>query len=119
MANEITLTTYFQYAVSGRTYVDQRIVAQAFDQTAPGMCDNIVTVATTEQTLDVGGISTAGYALFINLDAANFVQIGTATGVYALKLKKGQFAVVPLAAKTLYAKADTATVKVAYWILEA
>ena len=119
MANEITLTNYFTYAVGGRTFVDQRIVAQSFDQTSNGMCDNIATVGTTEQTLDIGGIGTAGYALFVNLDSTNFVQIGVATGVYTIKLKKGQFAVLPLAAKTLYAKADTAAVKVAYWILEA
>ena len=120
MANEITLTAYFQYAVSGKTYVDQRFVALPISQANFGMCNDTATVVSTgEQTLAVGAIGTAGYSLFVNLDPVNFVRIGTATGQYTIKLSAGQIALLPLAVKTLYAIADTASVKIAYWILEA
>lgn len=68
-------------------------------------------------------LGTAGYAFFRNLDAANYVELGidvpAATAFASLaKLKFGDVALVPLATKTVYAKANTAAVKLEFWVLE-
>jgi len=77
------------------------------------------TITTNPTALNLGGTSTKGIAWFRNLDASNYVEVGTGTGVSFvafLKLEAGQACYVWLATNAPYAKADTASVLLDYWI---
>lgn len=61
------------------------------------------------------------YWLYIrNLDATNFVQIGFATGVYTIRLRPGDFMLIPLepTINSVFALADTATCDIQYIVYE-
>jgi len=55
-------------------------------------------------------IGNVGLVTIRNLDATNYVQVGFATGVYALRIKAGQTALLPLepATASLFLLANTA-----------
>ena len=74
-------------------------------------------IGTTEESIalpaDLTGAGT-GFAYIKNMDATNYVQIGTATTVYWARLKAGEHMVVALdnAIATIYLKANTAACNV-------
>jgi len=79
-------------------------------------------IGTSEESIAISAdIATNGYAIVINRDATNFVQLGTATGVYWAKLLPGQAALVPIdpSVTSLFLKADTAACEVEYRLFEA
>lgn len=67
------------------------------------------------------GIGNAGVMVIKNTDATNYVQVGFATGVYALRIKAGQSALLPLepATASIFLKADTAACVVEILVSEA
>lgn len=79
-------------------------------------------IGTSYEALDVGAdIATPGFAVFRNLDTDNFVEIGvevSAAFYPFVKLMPGEFALIPLADISLFAKADTAAVTLQSTILE-
>ena len=76
-------------------------------------------IGTSEEVLAQGAdLGTPGYVLVKNLDSTNYVEIGSTTGVYDIKLLAGQPALWPHNSATIYAKANTAAVKVEYTIIE-
>ncbi len=77
----------------------------------------VQTIGTTDETIVPVDITAAGYAYFKNLDPTNYVELGPATTVYMIKLKAGQACVLPLKTGTVYAKANTAAVKVQWMLL--
>ena len=77
------------------------------------------TIGTTEEALPMGDVATAGWAVFRNLDATNYVEIGTvpvATFVPFLKLKPGEWFACRLGTNAPYAKANTASCVLDYKI---
>ena len=80
-----------------------------------------IALGTAEEThtlaADVSG--TAGWAVIVNHDATNYIEIGMATTVYVLKLKAGEVfsGRIPSATTALYLKANTGAcdVTVAIW----
>lgn len=72
-------------------------------------------IGTSAETLNLGDITGApGMLIIKNLDATNFIEIGGDSGltVFKLKLLPGQFHFFQPSSSTLYAKADTADVRV-------
>jgi hypothetical protein len=53
------------------------------------------------------------------MDATNYVEIGTTTGQYSIKLPAGKDCWFYAAGNTIYARANTASVDIAYTILSA
>src|SRR6266487_2315391 len=51
----------------------------------------VKSIATTDTTLDLGGISTPGYIIAKNLDATNYIILGGDGTNYFDKLKPGEF----------------------------
>lgn len=79
-------------------------------------------IGTTSETLDFGDITGApGQVVVKNLDSTNFVEIGGDSGltVFKLTLRAGEFALFSPGAATVYAKADTADVRVQILATEA
>jgi hypothetical protein len=76
-------------------------------------------VGTVEEELVQGAdLGTPGYVYIINLDSTNYVEIGSTTGVYQIKLKAGEFALFRHNSSTIYAKANTGACNVEYLIVE-
>jgi hypothetical protein len=64
------------------------------------------------------GVTTGGWAYFINNDATNYVEIGVQTGgttfLPLVKLLPGEMALLRLAVLTVFARANTAAVLLEY-----
>ena len=120
MANEITLTGSLQIA-NGDFKQDWRPGTIQITQSTQACAGGVQIIGTSEEAIVVTDVATPGYCFFRNLDATNFVTIGSfvsATYYPALKLKAGEYAICRLdGSKTFYAKADTANVKLQYAIL--
>jgi hypothetical protein len=71
-----------------------------------------------EQVTQLADLGTPGYVLVINTDATNYVEIGSTTGVYDIKLKAGEFALYRHNSATMYAKANTADCIIQYFMFE-
>ena len=84
--------------------------------------DVTTSVGTSEETAGptFGDIGTEGLCIIYNLDSANYVQVGFATGVYGMRLYGGwapaTFTLEPIA--TLYLKANTASCNVRVIVYE-
>ena len=72
------------------------------------------------EALNVGEITTVGWAYFRNLDSTNFVEIGYDDSGFKdlLKLKAGEWCICRLSQNAPYAKADTAAVDLEYIRIE-
>ena len=76
-------------------------------------------VGTSEEALAQGAdVGTPGFLLVKNLDATNYVEIGSTTGVYDIKLLAGEFCLYRHNSATIYAKANTAACNVEYCLIE-
>lgn len=68
-------------------------------------------VGTAEEAVVLGEVTAPGWAMFINRDASNFINLKVATsGAVFAKLKPGEFALLRLGsgAQAPFAQADTA-----------
>lgn len=116
MASELVLQIKAQYTKGSAAF--SRTINKTLDVAGTALQHAVQNIGTSEETLALGDVSPSGYAIFYNLDATNYVEVGKATTVYALKLKPGEFAMLRLDAwSTIYAKANTAAVDLEYWLL--
>jgi len=120
MANEISYSVQMQLKTGNLTDSYSSNTKQA-TQTLAKLVRNVVTVpfgGGSEVALALGGVVTPGFAIFVNLDATNFVSIGTkpaATFFPFMKLKAGESQMVRLSLAP-YALADTLAVELFYII---
>lgn len=114
MANELTTQFNLQYT-NGSDSFNLGSISQQKTVSATPRIQGVQDIGTTEEALALGDVATDGGAFFArNLDATNFVEIGR-TGSYVVKLLPGEFCFLSgVSDKDLYAKADTAAVKLAY-----
>lgn len=115
MPNRINITGAVEFRPEGRPLVKTGELEMDFQPDTKAYAQGIQTVGTVEETLNVGDVSSVGLIVVINRDDTNYVQIGL-TGSYTIKLKPEQFCVLPPAASTLYAIANTASVDVEYYV---
>ena len=85
--------------------------------------EGVQTIGTSEETLAFkSDLGTKGYLFIVNLDTTNFVDFGTATGVYPFSLIPDSMpvGVLPLKSTTtnVFLKADTSACNVKYLQLE-
>jgi hypothetical protein len=81
--------------------------------------DRTQEIGLVAEALDIGDITTCGYAFFHNQDDTNYVTIRSgSSGASVVKLKAGEKALFRLATSTPYAIADTAACDIRYIIIE-
>lgn len=81
---------------------------------------NVQVVNTTDTILDLGGVGTIGYVIFNNLDGTHFLDIGADGSSYPIRLQPGtQSGPLSWNGAAIHAKADTASCKLQYDIVEA
>ncbi len=113
MANEISKSIRLTASKTGATVSYQSTVSETM--TGDDMISSVQSIATTAETVNFGEITGAPSLVIIkNLDATNFVEFGGDSGltVFKLKLLAGQDMLIRPQSATLYAKADTAAVKI-------
>ena len=123
MANEITTSISLQL-INSFLRLDFKPAKIQTTQTTAGLFDSVRSIATTETTVSLTGITTPKVAVIWNLDATNYVEFGTTTTDYPIKLfptGTGIPNIITLNATktTLYLKANTAACKVRIIVLEA
>ena len=120
MATEITANLRVQLS-NGGLKSDFNPGKLQLNQTAQGLFESVRSIATTETSVALTGITTPHVAVLWNLDATNFCEVGTTTTDYPIRLRPlGLPAIIPLNAgkTTLYLKADTAATKVQILVME-
>jgi len=83
--------------------------------TGDDMVQQTQVIGTSSETVGLGEITGAPSMLMIqNLDSTNFVEIGGDSGltVFKLKILAGHAVLISPSSATIYAKADTAAVRI-------
>lgn len=113
MADEISMMVSIR-CTNGTFVMTPTTISKTIDQSsAGGDGPGVVTVATSETTVDFGDL-TPGPMLLQNLDTTNYVNYGTSTGNLGFRLTPGnEPALVYLeSGEDLIMQANTATCKV-------
>lgn len=121
MANTLTLTATALYQRGSETSQLRLLEVAGLTRsiTSNLLVGGIQNIATSAEAIDVGAVTTEGWAFFRNLDSTNYIEIGwDATGFQsAFKLLAGDFAIVPLnSARTWQAQANAAACDLYYQI---
>ncbi|MEM6362815.1 MAG: hypothetical protein AAF745_00200 [Planctomycetota bacterium] len=121
MANELTVSSTLKYQKGSRSVSAGKSGIQ-LDVAGTDHIRASQIVGTSEEALDIGGITTPGYCFVRNLDSANFVRIRPATGVSDLiEVPPGGIALFKFAGNITapFVIADTGEVEIEYTIIEA
>jgi inosine/xanthosine triphosphate pyrophosphatase family protein len=113
MAREIQLSINFTASKNGAKIAASASMTQ--DMAGDDMIQATQVISTTSEVVSFGEITGAPAQVFIqNLDSTNFVEIGGDSGltVFKLKLLPGKSTIISPSSGTVYAKADTASVRI-------
>lgn len=80
MANELTLNASLAYEDAESILAEIGVEDFVLTPTTKWFTRYRVSVATSEQAISLGGVSSLGYAVFINRDTTNFIELRTGTG---------------------------------------
>ena len=117
MADELSIGVTMSFSKGGA--IARRAERISVDVTGDALTHEVQEVGTSEEELAQGAdLGTPGYLFIKNLDATNYVEIGSTTGVYDIKVKAGEVALYRHNSSTIYAKANTAACKVEYLLIE-
>jgi hypothetical protein len=119
MANELSHTLSISYAKGTPSDIVTRTESTTTTISGTMWQAGRQTIGTSEESLQKGDVGTVGYVYIRNMDATNYVEIGTTSGQYSIKLPAGKDCWFFANGNTIYAKANTASVAVAYTIFEA
>ena len=123
MANEFYWKLQGRYSPANSNTVPHSVGTIEYRSDQSGVDHEMGTqeIGTSEENItwstDIGD----EYWLYIrNLDTTNYVQLGFATGVYGIRLRAGDFMLIPLEPGTsIFALANTAACQVQYAVYEA
>ncbi len=117
MAKEISIGVTISFRKSGAQVSRSETIT--VDVTGDAFSHEVQAIGTSEEVLVQGAdLGTPGYMFIKNLDTTNYVEIGSTTGVYDIKLKAGEVCLYRHNSATAYAKANTAACNVEYLLIE-
>lgn len=117
MANELNVSISLSFSKGGAKI--NKSYSDAVTVTGDAFVSGILEVGTSEETLtQLNELGTPGFLLLKNLDSTNYIEFGSTTGVYDIKLKAGEIAIFRHNSATAYAKANTAACLVEYTMIE-
>jgi hypothetical protein len=122
MANEITLTAGLAATKSYAT-ISSGTLTKAVTMSGEDMVQNTWLAPTAgDEAIPFGEITGAPVACLIkNLDSTNYVELGLASGVLSpfAKILAGHIMLFGPGAASIYAKANSAAVRLQIWAVEA
>ena len=117
MSDEVRINIGLSFSKDGAVVTKNK--AFSVDVTGDSYVSGVLSIGTSEEELtQLADLGTPGWTLLSNLDDTNYVEFGSTTGVYDIKLEAGESAVYRHNSATLYAKANTAACLVEYTIIE-
>ena len=119
MADEITISGSLKVS-NGLLTSSRSVTRLQANQAAQVSREGVQSIGTTYEAIDLGDVATAGYVYIRNIDTTNYVEIGTeASSAFApvIRLLAGEAALFRAGA-VLFAKANTAAVKIDVLILD-
>lgn len=113
MANELTITTSLSYSKSSDTVT--RSKTSQITVSGSVRASGVQTIGTSEEALAIGDVTSVGVVFIQNLDPTNYVEVAAVPSErYSIKIKAGESYAFRAVGNTIYCKANTAPVKVAY-----
>lgn len=119
MADELKISAIIGFSKGGAKLVKE--LSDKITITGDSFTHGVQSIGTSEEEVAQGvDLGTPGYVFAINLDSTNYVEIGSTTGVYDIKLQAGEFAIWRhnSASAILYAKANSSACLLEYCIFE-
>lgn len=107
MANELQVAGSISFTPAAGATLAEDFARAYFTVSGVSGIGNIISVGTSDESLALGDISTIGWVYFRNLDATNFISIGSDGTLYPIKLKAGEFALMRWNAAAIHVKANT------------
>ena len=114
------LTVQLSYDLNGRVFAVTP--AQYTITPGDGLASGVVEIGTAAEAVPLGGIATPGFAVFTNLDATNYLEIGYDSSGFVAVMK------IPVGASVLinldgvmaapWARSSTAATLLSYTIAE-
>jgi hypothetical protein len=120
MANELTINMSLAYEDSELSESLLEVIDKIANVSTKKFVHAKQAIGITEEAIGLGEVTAPGWALFINRDATNFINLKVATsGAIFAKLLTGECALVRLGsgAQAPYAIADTAPCQLEYLIV--
>lgn len=116
MANEITISTTLRYSKNKAS----ASLSGGFsaDQTGDKYSAGVQTIGTVEESLEKNDVGTIGWMSIRNMDAANYVEFGSTTGVYSVTLLPGEASSQRWNHTSVFIKANTAACECEYLLIE-
>ena len=97
MANELTLTGNFAYTDANGAKQELGVDSLLQSVTTKVTSRAQQSIATSETTINLGGVASVGWLILVNLDDTNYVEIKTAaSGTIIAKLPPGGFCILYL-----------------------
>lgn len=117
MANELTISARLSFSKGGASV--RRAENISVTVTGDAFSHEVQEVGTSEEALVQGSeLGTPGYLFIKNMNATNYVEVGSTTGVYDIKLLAGEIALYRHNSATVYAKSNTGACLVEYLLIE-
>ena len=117
MANELKLNVSINFSKGNAKVARQESVQVTI--TGDAFTHSVQSIGTSEEEITQGADpGTPGYMFIKNCDSTNYVEVGSTTGVYDIKLKAREIALYRHNSATVYAKANTAACLVEYCLVE-
>jgi hypothetical protein len=119
MARELTVNAGLQYEDSEESETSLVIEDLVVNVSTKKFAHVKQNIGTSEEALDLGEITSLGYAIFVNRDSTNFVTLKTGTGgTVIIKLLAGEVALFRFGSGVTapFAIADTAACQLEYVI---
>ena len=118
MADELKLSLNISFRKGGAVAVTNHSLS--VDVTGDAFTHSVQEIGTSEEALIQGtDVGTPGYLMIKNLDATNYVEIGSTTGVYDIKMLAGEICCYRHNSATIYGLANTAACLVEFLLIEA
>jgi hypothetical protein len=113
MANELTVTTSLSYSKSNDTV--NRSKSSQITVSGSVRASGVQVIGTSEETLQIGDVTSVGVVFIQNLDPTNYVEVAAVPSErFSIKIKAGEGYPFRATGNTIYLRANTAAVKVAY-----
>jgi len=105
MADELQIYAKVSYSKGGAV-VSRTVPTTNITIAGTAIAQGVQSIPTSDTTLTI--VAAPGYVFVKNLDATNYVQVGTDATNWFLKLLAGQWGLFPINGTALHAKANTA-----------
>lgn len=116
MAQELSIQAALAFIKAGAS-ANKNFPSTYFDVSGAAYIANAIAVGTSDEALALGDVSTIGWVYMRNLDATNYISVGSDGTLYPIKMKPGEPALIRWNAAAVHVKANTATCQMEYLII--